>query len=173
MSKAEGDYYSEDYAAPEGSGTPVSTGTGARQGHRFMFFCCDMRRAVIILDAITIFLVLVHFIFFVGFGIQLEADTGGSFQVPSVGEAIFWGLVGVAMPACGMYGALKFKYNFVVLAAFYFGFQLFLDLFMLNVFSLIWGAVFLYPHAMLVKEMNKGIMTEEKYPNEKYSCCCV
>lgn len=173
MSKAEGDYYSEDYAVPEGSRAPVTTGSGARQGHRFMIFCCDMRRAVIILDAITISLVLLHLILFLGFGIQLEADTGGSFRVPSVGKAIFVGLVGVAMPGCGLYGALKYKYHFVALAAFYFGFQLFLDLCTLKIYSIIWGAVFLYVHAVLAKEMNTGIMTEENYPNEKYSCCCV
>jgi hypothetical protein len=173
MSKAEGVYYSEDYAVPKGSRAPVTTGSGARQGHRFMIFCCDMRRAVIILDAITISLALLHIILFLGFGIQFEADTGGSFQVPSVGKAILVGVVGVFMPGCGLYGALKYKYQFVALAAFYFGFQIFLHLLTLNFFSIICGAVFLYVHAVLVKEMNTGIMTEENYPNEKYSCCCV
>lgn len=175
MSKAEGNYYSEDYAVPDGSRSPMTTGSGARQGHRFMIFCCDMRRAVIILDAITISLMLLHLILFFGFGIQLAADTGGTsnFQVQSVGKAILGGLTGVAMPGLGLCGALTYKYYFVALAAFYFGFQLFLDLFTLNLVSILWGAVYLYAHAVLTNEMSKGVMTEENYPNEKYSCCCV
>jgi hypothetical protein len=174
MSK-EGDYYKEDYAVPEGSREPVTAGSGARQGHRFMIFCCDMRRAVIILDAITISFVLLHLILFLGFGIQLEADTGGTstFQVQSVQKAILVGLAGVAMPGLGIYGALTYKYYFLALAALYFGYQFFLDLFTLNLLSIMWSAVYVYAHAVLTNEMSTGIMTEENYPSEKYSCCCV
>lgn len=31
----------------------------------------------------------------------------------------------------------------------------------------------LYAHWALYKDMKSGIMTEETYPIEKYSCCCM
>jgi hypothetical protein len=33
--------------------------------------------------------------------------------------------------------------------------------------------LFACPHFFLIKEIEEGIMTEQNYPNEKYSCCCV
>lgn len=41
------------------------------------------------------------------------------------------------------------------------------------VISFIVIALVIYPHAMLVRELQQGIMTKETYIREKHSCCCV
>merc|ERR1712224_807 len=38
--------------------------------------------------------------------------------------------------------------------------------------ALITVALWIYPLVGLIKEINAGIMTEETYPREAYSCCC-
>jgi hypothetical protein len=35
------------------------------------------------------------------------------------------------------------------------------------------STLFAYPHLVFYQEHTEGIMTEENYPNEVYSCCCV
>lgn len=39
--------------------------------------------------------------------------------------------------------------------------------------SLVGTSLYVYAHAMLVREIKQGIMTEATYEREKYSCCCV
>jgi hypothetical protein len=35
------------------------------------------------------------------------------------------------------------------------------------------AALWIYPHAGLILEIKRGIMSRETYPREEYSCCCV
>ena len=43
----------------------------------------------------------------------------------------------------------------------------------MSVGSVVVDCLFLYPHVVLLKEMQYGIMTPANYENEKQSCCCV
>ena len=84
-------------------------------------------------------------------------------------------VIGIICNALGLFGALKFKKTFVMVAAVWFGIEAILGL----VLFMDWiGAAvalcFMYPHVMLFRDMQKGIMTPERYPNEKDCCgaCC-
>ena len=84
-------------------------------------------------------------------------------------------VIGIICNSLGLYGALKFKKTFVMVAAVWFGIEAILSIVLFMDFI---GAVvalfFLYPHVMLFRDMQKGIMTPERFPNEKDCCgaCC-
>jgi hypothetical protein len=84
-------------------------------------------------------------------------------------------VIGVICNSLGLYGSLKFKKHFVLVAAVWFGIEgiLSLVLFMDFVGATI-AISFLYPHIMLFRDMQRGIMTPETFPQEKDCCgaCC-
>jgi Flp pilus assembly protein protease CpaA len=80
-------------------------------------------------------------------------------------------VIGIICNALGLYGAIKFKKTFVMVAAVWFGIEAILSLVLFMDFA---GATialcFLYPQIMLFRDMQKGIITPETFPNEK-DCC--
>jgi len=80
-------------------------------------------------------------------------------------------VLGIIANSLGIYGALKFKQIFVLIAGVWFALEALLSLILfLDFVGFALGLLFLYPHIMLFKEIQDGIMTKENYVNEK-SCC--
>ena len=124
-----------------------------RQGHLFCGRFCDMRIAVVVLSVINILILLI----------------GGIVTVVKYG----WGGLGAHFPgfvlSCiGIYGALSFEFWAVCLAAIGYTVGLLFDIIWMNWMGLIIGSIVLYPHVVLCKELNDGIMSRETYSREEY-----
>ena len=79
-------------------------------------------------------------------------------------------VVSIAMHGCGIYGALKFQPWAIIVAAVAYGITLFFALLGVNLIQIIVCGVFLYPHIILLKEIQAGIMSEVNY--EHVANCC-
>jgi hypothetical protein len=86
---------------------------------------------------------------------------------------VFAGLT-ILVSSLGIWGAKNYiGWMVMVAAVWYCTIGVGFSLFTLNFGGAICAALFAYPHFALFLAMQKGIMTEENYPNEMHSCCCV
>ncbi|GAX11529.1 hypothetical protein FisN_22Lh221 [Fistulifera solaris] len=155
---------------------------GMKQGHKFCGGCCDMRRAVIIVNIVNASLLALGFLSILTIaGASSLGATDDDLEEAIVGFDDAGIIVVLAVTAAkilfsfiGMYGAFRFDI-FMVGACFavYVVESLFAIL-TLNIAGLVYSAFFAYPHYFFVIEVQHGIMTPENYPiNEEHSCCCV
>ena len=176
--------------SPTGPGFSGMPADGSRPNHLFFGHCCDCRRAVLVVNGITITLnILSMIIVAIGFGFinknvdDIEADMSDDAAKKELDEFVkggnlaivetlleFFVAISIGLHACGVYGALKFKQWGVMTAAVAYGLALFLNLLAFNILDIILAGVFLYPHIYLIKEMKEGIMTDYNYHNVA-SCC--
>ena len=210
MTKTENGMYNtnKNTATPAGgptvSGVVVGSGAavapidgihrGERRGHSCCGCCCDMRRAVIIVNIINIILA---FIGLIGFSV-LVADTNNS-EVVSDGEnsttfvgidddytlgeyeivkgfaplVIILVLLSIVGFALGIVGAMRYKVWMILVAIVVYCISAFMELLSLNLVGFAVTALYAYPHFVLVSEIRRGIMTKETYHMEQQSCCCV
>ena len=151
--------------------------------------CCDVRRATLIVNIITIVLNLFTFVFmFVGFNFvtnnldAIEEDMNsqdkedlenfvksGGFALLEVMMSIFL-FVSIFLHAVGVYGALKFQKWAITVAAASYGVGVVLHLLGMNLIHVVISGLFLYPHIVLIQEINQGIMTDYNYENVA-NCC--
>jgi hypothetical protein len=133
-------------------------GKGPKRGHKLCGGCCDVRRAVIIVNMVVGGLTLLVFIFVLPLAILF---------VPFP----------LAPCALGIMGAIRYNVRMVGAAALNIcviigvGLSAFNQHF--NMFGVALFAFFLYPHILFIKEVRDGIMSKENYENERHSCCCV
>lgn len=182
----------------DGSGTPMWQ--QEKQGARCCGFCCDYRRAVLIIACISALFSLGYLIF------ALVAPD----VIPSVGveydddevEEILEDLVkvggilaGISLFAniCAIIGAIKYNiYLVAVNALWIFGNFVAntitsieyandinqtdpdtdLSLVPNIIVSGVIACLLAYPHVGFIVEVKRGIMSFETYPREEYSCCC-
>eukprot|EP00980_Cylindrotheca_fusiformis_P009091 scaffold1965_cov110-Cylindrotheca_fusiformis.AAC.14 len=145
--------------------------------------CCDTRRAVIVVNIISL-----SFAALAVFSMSMLANNLYTSQFDddqvqaafdeidgtAVGISIGVVVVGMICNACGIYGAYKFHKVFIIVAALWY----FADFIRAVVFLDVGGAVmtgfFLYPHVVFYQEVSKGIMSPASYPQEQQCCnCCV
>ena len=163
--------------------------------------CCDFRRAVIIVDAIGIVLAVLS-LASLGVSNDGQYEAYGfdsqdkeAFEVYNdslLVNAIVTG-TGILALAAPIYGALKFQYPMVAFGIVWyvatFIVYIIVDIIYINkandetgsnlgmpflgwIVSAVVTALLIYPHAGLILEIDKGIMSQETYPREEYSCCC-
>jgi hypothetical protein len=82
-------------------------------------------------------------------------------------------LFAIGVAYLGITGAKEFTEWKVGVAAGWYCIGALLSLLGLDIIGVICSALFAYPHIVFIQEMRKGIMTEENYPKEEHSCCCV
>jgi len=153
-------------------------------------YCCDFRRAVIIVNAISIVLKLL-----VMMGVAIFASTIGknlynveasidddeireqldeivkSGMVPIIEAAVeVIETISIVLHLCGIYGALQFKRWGVITAGVTYAVQLSVGVLSLDFGNVVLSALYLYPHVSMFKLMRDGVMTEYNYPNIA-SCC--
>lgn len=164
----------------------------SKKGSKCCGQCCDMRRAVIIINIINIILGVVTIAVnvsnaaFLTIGIEddrikddFDSVLTDGIIIASVGLAVFiitlWGAMKYNIFAVGL-GALyicaAFVANTVLTIQFFNSYMVPVPTPTLVVSGVI-SALFLYPHVGLILELNNGIMTPETYPREEMSCCCV
>lgn len=126
---------------------------GARRGKLF-FKLCDMRTATIAMCCLNIVLVLIgmiiHLVRFFGF-MPINA------AIPAL-----------VLSCIAIFGAVNFELWAVGLAAVGFAISLLIDLWWLNVFGIIMGALVVFPVGTLAHELHTGIMTKETYNREEF-----
>jgi len=188
--------FSSTVAEPPADGTKPSE-LGARQGGTYFAICCDFRRAVVVLGILGviwqgIYLAISIVAIIVGTSAQSEDTDNGddSNNGPAIiltGLAVLFAIVfGLAMCFFGLHilGALKYSKCMLgcalVLDTIFFAIQLWYAFatsdnggtVALNIVFAVPWLLCIYGLVGLVKEINSGIMSEETYPREAYSCCC-
>jgi len=135
-----------------------------RHGHTCCFVCCDTRTACLVVNVMSLA--------FTGLGLislAPQAMDRPGFERFGIMIAAF--VLGIICNALGLYGALKFRKTFILVATVWFGIEAILSvaLFMDPV-GFIVSILFLYPHLMFFKELQSGVMSRKNYIHEK-ECC--
>lgn len=162
---------------------PTSTAL-LKQGHTCCGGCCDMRRAVIIVNIIN-----VSILAFGAAGILAASRMSSTAAVQydddevqaafgEMGNLSVGGIIGImtvkiVLSALGIYGAYSYSALLTGIAAASFCVEVVLSLIGVNIAGVVFAACFAYPHFFFINEVNKGIMSKENYQNEIQSCCCV
>lgn len=164
---------------------------GSKQGHKCCGFCCDVRRATIIVNAVTVGLSamgLLSLIALKGMAGSMDSsavtDDALAAQMAemeeqlsgfeNMGPMVFIAqIIKIGCAIAGIFGGMKYSVPMVAVAAASHGWDLLLSLLSFHLPGLAMAGGFLYPHIMFIKEMRSGIMTPENYSNEEHSCCCV
>lgn len=191
--------------APDGGGSyPTSDRSGGgfvqqllgptrgRENHLFCGRCCDVRRATLAVNILTIVMNLLFMIaMFFGFEFVMKnADAiaedmdddeakeafenfakSGSLQLLEAFVDIFF-VVSIALHAIGVYGALKYQVWAVMVAAISYGIAFTIALLGFNIMNMFLTGLFLYPHIVLIKEIKEGIMTDYNYERVRSCCDC-
>ena len=163
---------------------PIGIVSEGKRGHSCCGCCCDMRRAVIV---VNILLLIGRLLCALGIDLMLKimisqpSDDPSSIESDDVtidtikdhkGEFVALlviALVGVLCSGLSIYGAIAYnKYLvaanaiFLVLQAPFGGFPTFIA-----------NGLYLYPHVFLIFYLHNGVISKENYANERQSCCCV
>jgi len=167
---------------------------GLSQGHRCCgrngSGCCDMRRAVVIVNVVDIAICIFYALYFALLAEAVEETPDAAFNGGGGGggtskaqiegvmirmEHVFIILSAIKIPlnGLGIYGALKFKHWPVMVALVAYSIQVFLHVFSFSFGGLLLSGFFAYPHVVFLKELKSGVMSEMNYPTERFSCCCV
>jgi hypothetical protein len=167
---------------------------GLAQGHRCCgrngSGCCDMRRAVVIVNVVDIAICIFYALYFALLAEAVEETPDDAFNGGGGGggtskaqiegvmirmEHVFIILSAIKIPlnGLGIYGALKFKHWPVMVALVAYSIQVFLHVFSFSFGGLLLSGFFAYPHVVFLKELKSGVMSEMNYPTERFSCCCV
>eukprot|EP00536_Pseudo-nitzschia_multiseries_P006510 jgi/Psemu1/296267/fgenesh1_pm.139_\ len=134
-----------------------------KRGHVFCGFCCDVRTACLVVNIIALSFAALGLV-----SLAPQMDRPG-FERFGIFMATF--VLGIIANSLGVYGALKFKNIFVLIAAIWFGLEALLSLVLFMDFvGCAVSLFFLYPHIMFIREMQSGVMTKENYVHEK-NCC--
>jgi hypothetical protein len=164
--------------------------TGKR-GQIFFGCCCDMRRAVIVVNTMNFIAIVYTLLMVLIFEVTIGKYTAAGNEEDEAASDIdtkdlkvgVWYYVEcifiLAISAIGIYGAKIFSAKMVGIAGAMWAIRM---IYMLVVsitkspaflgFAIISG-IYLYPHIMFILENRRGIMVESNYHNEKQSCCCV
>lgn len=172
--------------------------TDSSEYHTSCFgFCCDFRRAVIIVNGISLginllgmILVAVGFKAIAGGAMNDAMDEIDDDQVKQAMEQMNGGggaligfveviiFIGVIFAALGIFGALKYNKCALITASVYYSLSVVGSLFSINsdnlglgLVNIIFPCLWLYPHVCFLILMDKGVMTPENYPKIEKSCC--
>ena len=178
----------QDFAVASGSAvaSPPAPG-GARRNHLYCNFCCDCRRAVLAINAFSLIYAL-GAIIYENVVVFKKLEEIGKDQKYYDDDAVIYpqidatklkfaellvdafSFISIAMHACGMYGALKFKKWGIAVGGSAYAIGFAISLINFDIVGLILAAGLGYPHYFLIKEINAGIMTDYNYHNVAYCC---
>jgi len=154
-----------------------------KQGHKCCGSCCDMRRAVIIVNIINAVLLTMG-IFSVLAARHMSSQVDAvdddelanaleEFNSLPIAALLVIQISKILVSILGIFGAIRFNIYMVGIAMAAYVFDAVFALIGLNIAGLLFAGFFAYPHGFFIKEVRAGIMSKENYPNEEYSCCCV
>jgi hypothetical protein len=176
--------YEAVHAGDVGRVDLLQGGLGPKRGHKFCGGCCDVRRAVIIVNMVVGGLLLWGMIATLVLKANVDAMTAtmdDDTKIATLNEfrdasilplAIGWSITSAAC-VLGIVGAIQYNVYMVGAAALKFCVDIVYALITFNIFGVALSAFFLYPHVFFIKEVREGIMSKVNYDNERQSCCCV
>jgi hypothetical protein len=152
-----------------------------RTAHLCCGFCCDTRRATVIVNIINIVLSILAL---AGLGVLTSDSFASQFDDDAVKNELamadkgawFGYLVASLSIVCGglgIYGAKEYKGWMVLVSGVWYCINAVLSVLGGGIGGAVMSGFFAYPHFVFYQEMRRGIMTPENYPNERHSCCCV
>jgi len=156
-----------------------------KKGHSFFGFCCDSRRATIIVNILSLILFI---------ACLLAALLPG--RITMDGQNVVAMIFNLFFTCVIIYGAYKWVYTFVLIGLLW---EVFILIFWIVgasssikgtdwshessnaksstiafvVISIIWQFIVIYAEVIFVWECKRGIMTAETYTREEQSCFCV
>eukprot|EP00984_Skeletonema_dohrnii_P012124 scaffold4878_cov117-Skeletonema_dohrnii-CCMP3373.AAC.2 len=156
-----------------------------KQGHKFFGICCDSRRAVIIVNSLSLVLFICGLI---------AAVAPGSITISS--QNVVAMIFNILFTIVIISGAISFNQTVVVIGLLW---EIFIICYWITgasstienfdwskevpgakqstvaflVITILWQFVTIYAEIMFVYESKQGIMTPETYKREEQSCCCV
>mmetsp|Transcript_5557 Transcript_5557/g.16483 ORF Transcript_5557/g.16483 Transcript_5557/m.16483 type:complete len:187 (-) Transcript_5557:369-929(-) len=155
-----------------------------KQGHICCGGCCDVRRAVIIVDIIMIiFLTFITITILLGYElVELAAreddasedtiETANQLKHAHIGWIILYHLLQIVGYAFAIQGAVKFNRKLVLAGFVVYCASFTMNLLVFDLVGMLLTGFFAYPHFYLAKEIEENVMTPENYANELHSCCC-
>jgi hypothetical protein len=156
--------------------------TGVKEGHKCCGGCCDMRRAVIIVNLINAFFLVLGILAMLTLT-KIDPDDYTDDEVEaavsnvdkaSVTVVIVISLCKLGLNLLGVYGAITYNIYMVGASFAVYVLEAAMSLVVMNVLHFLYSAFFAYPHVFFIREVKAGVMTKENYPiNEEMSCCCV
>ena len=171
-------------------GNELRSSAGSERHLYFLNCCCDFRRAVLVLNGISILLRVFLMIFFVALAnyttnhldeveaaidddqLQETVDmvvTSGMMPLVEAIMGVLWG-IGIVFGGIAIYGALQFKRWAIVTALWFYGFALVVVILGLDFVDGIFYGLAVYAHWHMAKLMKAEIMTNENYHN--IAACC-
>mmetsp|Transcript_13864 Transcript_13864/g.28122 ORF Transcript_13864/g.28122 Transcript_13864/m.28122 type:complete len:218 (-) Transcript_13864:255-908(-) len=174
----------------DGGGNDLGLSNTRNRDFLFCGVCCDYRRAVLVVNGITIGLLLMDMILVAIMTSYVEKNLPGiehdisddmvRYQLDGFvkeggmqfTEAFVdgFGIVSIGLHGCGIYGALQFKQWGIITAGCTYAVFLILGIFSTNFPAVVMNSLFLYPHYYMLKLMKEGIMTDYNY--HKIASCC-
>jgi hypothetical protein len=141
-----------------------------RQGHSFCGCMCNMRRAVIIVNIISLICFSIVFFTLIPLSnsqFQDQSDDGGA---PFIAVSVLIFIIHIL----GIGGAVRFSRWMVLVTGVWHGLGFLSSLFRINIGHAVVLGLFAYPHFIFFREIQRGIMgMGTYYANERQSCCCV
>ncbi|KAL7434121.1 hypothetical protein ACHAXH_003874 [Discostella pseudostelligera] len=152
----------------------------AKQGHKFLFCCCDTKRAVVLLNYVALLFNILTF---------TAAIMNGNRQAETF-------VKDMVMQACGMFiifttllGAYWYSKTIVSVGLIYACYHLTVGIMnmakynwqgenedgkLVVILPFLWYILTFYAEAMFILELHDGTMSPETYKiREQYSCCCL
>lgn len=148
-----------------------------KQGHSCCGGCCDVRRAVIVVDLVMIAFLIIDIFGIASLGLSDEPLDDDELQAAldrtNSGFKIFFFVLEIVLLSVAIWGAVTFSAPKVGVGLGVFGIGCVMSLIEFNLPAVVTAGLFAYPHYFLYREIVVGIMSEENYYNEEQSCCCV
>jgi hypothetical protein len=156
-----------------------------QRSHSCCKCCCDTRRAVIVVNIISmtfaaLAVLSISILANTQYAAQLDVDDDelqaalDEMDGAALGITIGVAVIGMICNACGIFGAYKFhKISTVISGLWYFA-QCIRACYNYDLAGLVIDGFFMYPHVVFYQEVSNGIMSPASYPQEQRSCnCCV
>jgi hypothetical protein len=152
-----------------------------KQSHVCCACCCDTRRAVIVVNIISLAfasLAILSIAMITSDEYKAEFDDDAvraaldEIDGAKVGMTIGFASLGMICSAFGIYGATRFNQWAVMVAGSWYVGELVRGLVYLDFGSVIMSGFFAYPHVVFWQELRKGVMNPMTYPQEAQCCSC-
>lgn len=159
----------------------VQHGGPEKKSHNCCGCCCDTRRAVIVVNIISLSfgaLAVLSLLMVTSdkYAQQFDDDETqtalNEIDGAAVGMTIGFALIGIICNGAGLFGAIKFNKWGIIIAGLWYVAECIRSLVFFDVIGAIVAGFFAYPHAYFYIEMNEGVMTRMRYPNEQRCCDC-
>jgi hypothetical protein len=150
-------------------------------GHKFLFVCCDSKRAVVVLTSVMLFL---NAFMFASALIEYRGQEREGFASAMVMQGC-----GMFITFCVLLGAFWYSIHVVAVGLLYTAYQLMIGIIRITrydwhggngesgklvvILPFVVNSLIFYAEAVFISEVSDGIISADTYKQrERYSCCC-